>query len=636
MKSRYLFILLLLGFGLYAQIPAYSVLSIPDSLKQNANLVIRKDDTKIAITSQRDMTINRIVATTVLNETGLRSLDLSEYYQKTRKITAIQARVFDAFGKEIKIFKRRDFRDTSVGDGFSVFNDDRVLSLDYTPIGYPFTVVFESEVQTSNTAFLPTWSPLSGFFSSTESASIEIKSPADLGLQVKQMNFSKKISAIKTERDGYVSVSVANIKALKYEDSSPEFGQIVPMVYFRLNKFNLEGVDGQAANWKEFGKWYYESLLVGTDEVSPETQARIKQLVGTEKDPEKIARIIYKYVQEKTRYVSIQIGIGGFKPMQANDVDKLGYGDCKALSNYTRALLEVAGVPSYFTVVYANNRYRHGFLPDFASASQGNHVILAIPKANEYIWLECTNQVSPFGFQGTFTDDREVLVVKPEGGEIVRTRTMVNDTNAQLSKGNYTILPSGAFDGNLSIVSQGSQYSQTFMKERFSAVEKENYYKDYFSNIQNLKLDKVEFENDRNQVRFTQNVKLSSETYATLTGDRLMFVANAFNLNSGTPKRYRNRENAFQIERGFLDEDEIVINLPEGFSIEALPSDFELKTKFGQYNTSLIKKTETTLTYKRRLLINDGFYPKEEYDAYRLFREQIAKNDNSKIVLKKA
>ncbi len=55
-------------------------------------------------------------------------------------------------------------------------------------------------------------------------------------------------------------------------------------------------------------------------------------------------------MQDKTRYISVQIGIGGWKPMLADDVNKLGYGDCKGLTNYTKALLEAVDVPSYYTL----------------------------------------------------------------------------------------------------------------------------------------------------------------------------------------------------------------------------------------------------------------------------------------------
>jgi hypothetical protein len=30
--------------------------------------------------------------------------------------------------------------------------------------------------------------------------------------------------------------------------------------------------------------------------------------------------------------------------------------------------------------------------------------------------------IGPFGYQDTFTEDRNILVIKPEGGEIVRTK----------------------------------------------------------------------------------------------------------------------------------------------------------------------------------------------------------------------
>ena len=81
--------------------------------------------------------------------------------------------------------------------------------------------------------------------------------------------------------------------------------------------------------------------------------------------------------------------------------------------------------------------------------------------------------------------------------------------------------------------------------------------------------------------------------------------------------------------------DEIEIELPAHFAIEFLPTNFELNTKFGEYKTEIIKTDNNKLIYKRKMLLNNGKYSNKEYDEYRLFIEQINKNDNAKIILTK-
>ena len=618
----------------FAQKASYDALSIPEALKTNANAVLRSCDLFVDIHSQNSMSIRTQSVLTVLNEQGLRNLSLYENYNKRRKVSKIEAHVYNASGQEIKVIKKRDFKDVSAGGDGSVFDDDRILYAEYIPINYPFTVVFESEVETSNTAFLPSWMPLEGYYVSTEKAKMTITYPEELGFGKKELNFTKEMEVSRNASPGRMEYSVQSVKALKYEDGSPEFKGIAPIVYFKLEKFNLEGVNGQAANWQEFGKWYYDTLLTGTDEIPQPTQEKIKALVGTEKDPLAIARIVYQYVQDRTRYVSIQVGIGGFKPMLAKDVDKLGYGDCKALTNYTRSLLQVVGVPAYYTIVYSGADAQRSLQEDFASV-QGDHIILAIPYQNDLVWLECTSQTAPFGHQGTFTDDRKVLLVTPQGGQLVRTKSSLEKNNSQMTRGQYALSPDGSLRGSLSIASKGSQYDNVCRKEALSNEERQDHYKEYFQNISNLKLDNIRLVNDKKAVCFTQEVSLSAAGYASASNDKLLFVPNAFNRDLSTPKRYRNRENSLEIRRGYYDMDEIAITLPEGYQVESLPDPFELVTQYGECRTSIAKNKDNTLTYKREVLLKNGHYGNSEYEGYRLFREQIARNDNAKVVLTK-
>lgn len=635
MKSNcILYYLLFISSIIFAQKPEFAVSKIADSLMQNANAVVRLNQLDIAIEAQQKMTFTSKRAVTVLNESGMGAIDAEEYYDKKTIVENIFATVYDAFGVEIKKIKRKDFKDQCVIDGYTILSDNRIVFLRYIPVQYPFTIVFESKVSSSNTAFLPNWHPLYDYFVSVEKSVLSLTVPVSLGFKKKEINFDgfkiKKTVDLPTQ----IVYVAEGFMAQKAEDLSPSPREIFPTLMMGLNVFNLEGVDGKANSWQEFGKWYYDAILPGTADLSEETVQKMILLVGNETDPIKKAKKIYQYVQEKSRYVSIQVGIGGWKPMLAKDVDRLGYGDCKALSNYTRALLNAVGVLSYNTLLYGSSSFILDFQPDFTSM-QGNHMILCIPNKGENIFLECTSQDDPFGFQANFTDDRNVLIIKPEGGEIVRTAKYQNKDNLQQSTGQLIINENGDFEGTITIETQGSQYGKHQRIENKQATDIEAYYKEYWDNISNLKIDKNSFENNKEKVVFTEKLKLFAANYGVISNQKMMFEANAYNKLNANLNRIRNRKNAFEIARGYIDKDEISISLPQGFSIEYLPEIVELNNKFGEYKTEIIKKDNFNLTYKRHFFLKKGSYSKSEYEEFRQYMEQISRNDNAKIILTK-
>lgn len=619
-------------YSAFAQDNTYLVASISPELKENANTVARLRQRDINITSRKSMTILTKDVVTVLNEKGLSNVGASEYFDKSTKIKSIEAVILNAFGKEIKKIKRKDFLENSLSQG-SIITDGKMLYMNYTPTEYPFTVIFQSEVESSNTAFLPTWNAIQSSYEGIEKATLSIFCLPELNFKYKEFNVDGNQNIVKEEKPNGVSYTASNLVSIKDEDYSPYYRNYIPHVLFGLESFNLEGVEGTASSWKDFGSWIYSSLLTGTDEIPLETQTKIKMLVGTEKDPIKVARIVYQYVQNKTRYISVQLGIGGWKPMLAKDVDRLGYGDCKALTNYTRALLNVVGVPSYYTIIYGDTQKRD-LREDFVSM-QGNHAILALPVDGKMYWLECTSQTNPFGFQGDFTDNRLALIVKPEGGEIVRTHEYIAKENTQMTNGSFSIDENGSISGSVFIKSKGTQYDNKYSNGSKSVDDLNKFYKSYFGHINNLKLKKINVANNKEEVEFSEEVLVEATEYAKKSGQRLIFALNAYNPVRGIPQRYRTRMNPFEISRGFYDYDEITIDLPKGFTIEAKPDNLEIKDKFGDYKAEYVVLNENQLLYKRTFQTNSGYFDKSEYENFRKFREQVAKSDNSKIVLVK-
>ncbi|MFD2568701.1 DUF3857 domain-containing protein [Pseudotenacibaculum haliotis] len=641
MKKKLLFsslVFLLAAFQLFSQSEAsLKVSTIPIELLEDSNVVIRQNDMLVNVKGIDQMEIKQRTVITVLNKMGDNFLNAfaTAHYDNNSKIAKLEARIYNAQGKEIKKFSKKKFIDVSAVDGGTLYSDSRVMYMDYTPISYPYTMVFESEYKSSSTAFIPSWRPISSYYITVESSSFKVNYPVSMGITTKERNF-EGFDIQNNSAEGQLHYTIGKTKSIKSESMAPSFDNLRPKLLVSLNTFSTEGVKGSYTNWKEFGNWMKDKILIGKDHVDEATQKKILALTSeAETDIEK-AKIVYQFVQDKTRYISVQVGIGGIQPIAANQVDKVGYGDCKGLTNYTKALLDVVGVESYYVHVEANEGDQVSFEKDFASLIQGNHVILNIPNNGNDVWLECTNQSIPFGFLGDFTDNRDVLVVTSEGGVIKRTPAYLNEDNLKDTKATVAFDPQGNFTATLERKSTGIRYNNTYFLEDRSQKDQIEYYKSgVWKYNNNLEVESIELENDKDAIEFQEKLKLSAEGFASLSQDEFIFRINVFNRNSFVPKRYRNRKFPLKVNRGYKDVDEYTIKLPEGYSIITLPEKVNLTSKFGSYEMSIEKVDDSTLLYKKKLLIKHGLYPKEDYDVYRKFRRRIARYDNMKIALKK-
>lgn len=612
----------------------FMAFSTPDSLTKNADAVVRLYDTEIELKSPRKMNVKIRKAVTIFNKNGNDNAELVFYYDKAKRIKNINIYIYNSLGIEEKKVKNKEIKDYSAADGFSLFNDNRLKYYDYVPLSYPYTIYYEYEYETSNTAFIPRWSPIGSYDQGIESSNYTFTYAPGFNIQKSEKNLDK-YNIEKKITGNTIAYSAKNITPIQVENFSPSVLEMAPIVILASDTFHLEGVDGKASNWDEFGKWMYRHLLASRMDLPKATKEKIKQLVNGVDDPVERAKIVYDYVQKKTRYISIQVGVGGWMPMLASDVDNLGYGDCKALTNYTKTLMDAAGVESYYTAVYADSE-RTNIEKEVVSV-QGNHVFLYIPSDEKDIWLECTSQDVPFGYQGTFTDDRDVLVISSNGGKIKHTGIYKEEDSYQKTDAACKITANGSLEANISIRSAGVQYKNHYLLNTKNKREITDYYKsDYWTYINNLTIKDYQFDNDKDAIVFTEKLNVAVTDYAKFTGNRIMFEVNVFNKSKQIPNRYRNRKMPIEVSRGFLDEDVFSFFLPDGYTIEAMPQNIKLKTKFGTYTATIEKLSDTEIKYSRSFLFRKGTYPKEDYNAFRNFLKDIAKYDNSKIVLIKS
>lgn len=604
---------------------------IEKSLKENANSVVREEYRKIDLLDidELEMTYKRVV--TVLNRSGDRDVDAYVHFRDGTKVKSLKAVIYDENGNKIKTYRKKDFSNLSATGRSTLYTDARYYALKHSASSYPYTVQFEYELTNETTGFIYPWLLLSNPSQSVVKSVYEITDDAKLGLKHRISNFENYPSISYQDKNNRLVFTAENLPAYRNEAYQPSRDEFIPNVYFSLQQFSLHGVDAEVNSWKEFGTWMYTNLIHGRDEVSKETTREVLQLVEGVNDPIQRAKIVYEYVQNKMRYVNVAIGIGGWEPISALDVDRVKYGDCKGLTNYTHALLKLVGVDSYWTILKSEQQKKDMF-ENFPSI-QGNHMILNIPLENEEdIWLECTSAYFPFGYVGVSNSDRNVLVVKKEGGEIKQTAVFADKANLQINTYKLELDAQGNMSAQFEKKSQGAQYSKGYVNgiQKLEDVKKK--YKNSWADLPKLNIQDIQFENDKEAVVFTEKIQLTSEGFAKKVGNRLVFNVNPLNASVVVPRKYSERKNPFVINSGFIDEDFYTYILPENYHVDAFPDPFEIDTKFGKYALE-IKVEHAKLIVYRRFQLNSGDYAKDEYEEFRNFLIEAQKKDQSKVVI---
>jgi Domain of Unknown Function with PDB structure (DUF3857)/Transglutaminase-like superfamily len=423
-----LFFLTSLSLHLFAKDdPKYPVSKIPEELKKGMYAVVRESHERFEIISvkQSKHYIHKVI--TIFNNKANRYANEIIGYDKLIKVTSINARIYDGEGNVIKKVKNSEIADRSAYDGFSLFSDYRIKELDLTHGQYPYTIDIEYEIANSYLYSIPSFELYFDDEVSQQLTTYELTYPASLRPRYKlnKLTEPNKETIGTTEK---LSWRFENVIPQKFEPLMPT-GTIASVI-FSPTLFEYDGYAGSMSSWEELGKWQIK-LNEGRDVLPEATKLKVKQLTQQLKTPEEKAKALYEYLQNKTRYVSIQRGIGGFQPFDATTVDKTGYGDCKALSNYMVALLKEVGIKAYYTQIYGGENNRP-IPPDF-TIDYFNHIIVAMPAGKDTLWMECTSQTNPFGYLGKFTGNRYALMITEKGGALVKTPSYPLLENAQVT-----------------------------------------------------------------------------------------------------------------------------------------------------------------------------------------------------------
>lgn len=603
--------------------------------KETVNAVIKEHYAVFTMASPTSGTFKVHTRITVLNKHGVDAAAFLVYNDGFRNLSSFSGSV-QVGGKTVKKLKKSDLSSFSLNEALA---SDASVAV-YSPNApYPFDVEYDYEVDYSKgMVSFPAFIPLSDPQVRLESSQYVIRVPASTRVQYKAS--TDPVVSCESKNDTY-TWTFNDHQGYVSEHLMPGILTLVPFVYACPVEFSYAGTQGNQDGWKESGKWLH-SLQKGLTTVPDELRSKILSRVENISDTKAKVKAVYDFLRENTRYVSIQLGIGGLRPFPVETVYKAGFGDCKALSVYMQALLDVVGIDSDYLVV---NTSKADLLDSYHSVGQMNHAMLCVPMQNDTLWVECTNPRLPLGYRHSSVAGHQVVLVKEEGGEMTR----VPDYPDSLRFRSESIKVNLHEDG--SATCDGTRFLQLDNIERyvgFGSYEPKDQFDMIMSgcslNPSDFRILSVRdnFNGYLETEDYVPHMKIAYsyavKDYAKVSGERMFLQLNPF-----AKKLYADRKarvNPLVSSSGNTYSDTVRVVLPVGYAVETIPTSTEIESRFGVFRTEVTcnpasEDAPSDISVVQTVTLTPFDAPAEEYEAYRAFAREVSKAYSARVVLKK-
>ncbi len=605
---------------------SYPFDSIPASLKRRADAVVRSEQCLFTIinTNHNTEKVKRVI--TLLNERSFPYRFVKVFYDNNSRVNYLRGTIYDEKGNIIKVLGIMDVQDLSAIPGGSFYTDDRMKYLYFPIYKFPYTIEYEYEIDYSSVYTYSNWYFQNSPEFSVERSGIQFIVPKDMKFRYYEENLKNKVDSVITSESRIYTWQEENIPAVTRHNYAATMHYQWPAIFTAPLDFDYGGHKGSLSTWKAYGEWMYK-LIKGLDELPQAELIKMAEITSKTDDMRERARLVYEYMQSRTRYVSIQIGIGGLRPAEASSVAKNGFGDCKALVNYTMALLKAAGITSYYSLIKSgtDGEIIKSFVND-----QFDHIILCVPMPKDTVWLECTNQKSPFNFLGYFTDDRYALLITPDGGKLVKTPAFKKEENVLKRTGTAFLNNYGKSSARLSYFYSGINYEEASSLFGLASEEEMKRYLNSSMRFSDMNFGSLKFSETKSEnpsAIFAYDAGIND--FTSITGNLMTFIP------AIEKEEYlQDIPSVIEIKDHNISYDSIVYNLPIGYRAGFKPADVKIESQFGKFRYQLDLRNDRII-YKRYLEMNKGRIPIEKFQAFRSFINSVAKTDREMIILEK-
>lgn len=562
----------------------------------------------------------------IQDRTGIEYAEVSIFQPTLSKVRNIEAYLVNTAGKTIRKLKKSEIKTRSAVSNISFYEDHLVYEFSLRHDEFPYTLKYSYETVAEEFLSIANWIPFIATDVPTLQGKLTVSLPTDYPVRID----TQGVKSYQVERiDNRVvhTWEAPYVKQYFRETLAPDWSTAVPHIEVIPQNF-IYDQPGSLASWESFGQWHH-SLLADLGTLPVVEQNRLKALVADLDDPVEKIRTLYHYLQDETRYINVTIDNGGLKPYPASYVAQNKYGDCKALANYMKAALDLIEVPAYYSTIYAGSpipAVNHS-LP----SQQFNHVILCVPLAEDTLWLDCTSK-DPFDYQGTFIQNREALVVTPDGSRLQKVPAL---TPAQVQETRVVEIQPGE-------------------RNRVRGAFRHRYRGDNFETVSNIARNLTGARLQRTlEYYFTPDGWNSTDAISVVRGPRNATEI-GLHFSAETPKGFQaygaeriiemlpfglpaleapeDRTQPIQLDFPIYQVDSITYFLPPNTRAESWPESQSIEAPFGTY-TIEANATDGAVKVVKSLLIKAGSYSLATYPAFYTFLQSIQISEQNAYIV---
>ncbi|MDX2250149.1 MAG: DUF3857 domain-containing protein [Bacteroidia bacterium] len=572
---------------------------------------------------------NRLYEIKINNRGGERFCKVAIPYSRLSPVSEIEAFIQNAQGAVVARLKKSEITDRSAVSDISFYEDDFIKEFTLKHNQYPYTLVYSYREVQKEFMFLDYWIPVLAENVPTQKAVLQVTVPRSYKIAYNHRFTDNFVSdTLDTQIQYTWKASCKN--PVKSEIFSPKPYLFFPTVVVVPRDFHFD-MPGSTASWTDFGNWQYD-LIQGLSDLPQNEKNTLSALVKDTEDEKEKIRALYHYLQDNTRYINVTIETGGLKPYPASYVAQNKYGDCKALTNYFKSVLEFAGIPSFYTKVYAGAPLVE--IEKELPSQQFNHIILCVPLKQDTVWLDCTSD-GGFNYLGTFTQNRDVFLIDKDNSRFVRTPALGKNDVREIRKVTFAPdIENGGAKAAFSNTYKGNTYESLLYISRFVSEPRRSQL--IVKNFTEKGFEMTDFTlaqplRDATEISFSYTA--SSTQICKVYGNDVIFNLLPFSVPAF--EKPENRKLPVQLDYPIYKVDTLEYSLPEGYTLSGNLQNQKIEGDYGEYNLEFYSGEEKIRVIKS-LWLYSGTYPTDGYKSFYHFLSRINEIENgSRIVLTK-